>query len=34
MRVSETGLVFFDDVFVPDDCLLGGEEGTYSIIPR
>ncbi len=32
IRASETGLVFFDDVFVPDDCLLGGEEGTYPII--
>ncbi len=32
IRASETGLIFFDDVFVPDDCLLGGEEGTYPII--
>jgi len=32
IRASETGLIFFDDLFVPDDCLLGGEEGTYPII--
>lgn len=32
IRCSETGLIFFDDVFVPDDCLLGGEEGTYPVI--
>ena len=32
IRASETGLIFFDEVFVPDDCLLGGEEGTYPII--
>lgn len=32
IRSSETGLIFFDDVFVPDDCLLGGTEGTYPVI--
>jgi butyryl-CoA dehydrogenase len=32
IRASETGLLFLDDLFVPDDCLLGGEEGTYPVI--
>lgn len=32
IRASETGLIFLDDVFVPDDCLLGGREGTYPVI--
>ena len=32
VRASETGLIYLENVFVPDDCLLGGVEGTYSII--
>lgn len=32
IRASETGLIHIDDAFVPDDCLLGGQEGTYPII--
>ena len=32
IRASETGLIYLENVFVPDDCLLGGVEGTYSII--
>lgn len=32
IRASETGLIFIDDLFVPDACLLGGAEGTYPII--
>ena len=32
IRASETGLIHIDDLFVPDDCLLGGREGTYPII--
>jgi butyryl-CoA dehydrogenase len=32
IRASETGLLHFDDVFVPDDCLLGGRVGTYPVI--
>jgi butyryl-CoA dehydrogenase len=32
IRGSETGLIYLDDVFVPDDCLLGGSEGTYPVI--
>ena len=32
IRASETGLIHLDDVFVPDDCLLGGSEGTYPVI--
>lgn len=32
IRASETGLIYIDDLFVPDDCLLGGREGTYPII--
>jgi butyryl-CoA dehydrogenase len=32
LRCSETGLIHLDEVFVPDDCLLGEREGTYPII--
>lgn len=32
IRSSETGLIYISDAFVPDDCLLGGETGTYPII--
>ncbi|MBL6598473.1 MAG: acyl-CoA dehydrogenase family protein [Alphaproteobacteria bacterium] len=32
IRASETGLIHIEDAFVPDDCLLGGEIGTYPII--
>ncbi|TNE42316.1 MAG: acyl-CoA dehydrogenase, partial [Alphaproteobacteria bacterium] len=32
IRSSETGLIYINDAFVPDDCLLGGETGTYPII--
>jgi len=32
IRASETGLIFIDNLFVPDDALLGGQEGTYPII--
>ncbi|WP_443023731.1 acyl-CoA dehydrogenase family protein [Sneathiella sp.] len=32
IRSSETGLIFINDAFVPDDCLLGGETGTYPVI--
>lgn len=32
IRSSETGLIYIEDAFVPDDCLLGGEIGTYSIV--
>jgi len=32
IRGSETGLIYLEDVFVPDDCLLGGSEGTYPVI--
>lgn len=32
IRASETGLIQFDDVFVPDAGLLGGREGTYPLI--
>ena len=32
LKGSETGLLYIEDLFVPDDCLLGGEEGTYPII--
>lgn len=28
IRASETGLIHIDQAFVPDDCLLGGAEGT------
>jgi alkylation response protein AidB-like acyl-CoA dehydrogenase len=32
IRASETGQVFFEDVFIPEDALLGGQEGTYKVI--
>ncbi len=32
IRSSETGLIHIEDAFVPDDCLLGGETGTYGIV--
>jgi alkylation response protein AidB-like acyl-CoA dehydrogenase len=32
IRSSETGLIHIDNVFVPDDGLLGEREGTYSLI--
>ncbi|MGA8991027.1 MAG: acyl-CoA dehydrogenase family protein [Rhodoplanes sp.] len=32
IRASETGLIALDDVFVPDEGLLGGREGTYPLI--
>ena len=32
IRASETGLIYIEDAFVPDDCLLGGVEGTYPVI--
>lgn len=32
IRASETGLVDLDDVFVAEECLLGGREGTYPVI--
>jgi alkylation response protein AidB-like acyl-CoA dehydrogenase len=32
IRASETGLIQFDDAFVPDEALLGGREGTYPVI--
>ncbi len=32
IRASETGLINITDAFVPDDCLLGGREGTYPVI--
>ncbi len=32
IRASETGLIHIEDAFVPDDCLLGGVEGTYPVI--
>jgi len=32
IRASETGLIYIEDAFVPDDCLLGGETGTYPVI--
>ncbi len=32
IRCSETGLIYIRDAFVPDDCLLGGREGTYPVI--
>lgn len=32
IRASETGLIFFDGVEVPDTALLGGEVGTYPVI--
>ena len=32
IRASETGLIHIDDLFVPEDCLLGEREGTYPVI--
>ena len=32
IRASETGLIHITDAFVPDECLLGGREGTYPVI--
>ncbi len=32
IRSSETGLIYIEDAFVPDDCLLGGRIGTYPVI--
>jgi len=32
IKASETGLIFIEDLFVPDDALLGGREGTYPVI--
>lgn len=32
IRASETGLIHIEDAYVPDDCLLGGLEGTYPVI--
>lgn len=32
IKASETGLIYIEDAFVPDDCLLGEREGTYPII--
>lgn len=32
LKGSETGLLYIEDLFVPDDCLLGHSEGTYPII--
>lgn len=32
IRASETGLIHIEDAFVPDNCLLGGIEGTYPVI--
>ena len=32
IRASETGLIYIQDAFVPDDCLLGGRTGTYPVI--
>ena len=32
IRSSETGLIYIEDAFVPDDCLLGGRVGTYPVI--
>ncbi len=32
IRGSETGLILLDDVFVPDDCLLGERLGTYPVL--
>jgi alkylation response protein AidB-like acyl-CoA dehydrogenase len=32
IRGSETGLVYLEDVFIPDDNLLGGRTGTYPVI--
>jgi alkylation response protein AidB-like acyl-CoA dehydrogenase len=32
IRSSETGLIALEDVFLPEDALLGGREGTYPVI--
>ena len=32
LKGSETGLLAFDELFVPDDRLLGGRTGTYPVI--
>ena len=32
IRASETGAIYLDDVMVPGDCLLGGQEGSYRHI--
>ncbi|MCC5988545.1 MAG: acyl-CoA dehydrogenase family protein [Pararhodobacter sp.] len=32
IRGSETGLIYIEDAFVPDDCLLGEVTGTYPVI--
>ncbi len=32
IRSSETGLIHITDAFVPDDCLLGHQTGTYPVI--
>lgn len=32
IKASETGLIYIEDAFVPDDCLLAGREGTYPVI--
>jgi|TARA_R110002096_G_scaffold395124_2_gene590441 butyryl-CoA dehydrogenase len=32
IRASETGLIFIEDLFVPDENLLGAREGTYPVI--
>lgn len=32
IRASETGLLHIEDVFVPDDCVLGERLGTYPVI--
>jgi len=32
IRASETGLIHLENILVPDDCLLGGSEGTYPVI--
>lgn len=32
IRASETGLIHLEDVFVPDDFVLGGRLGTYPVI--
>lgn len=32
IRGSETGLLFIENVFIPDDCLLGARTGTYPTL--
>ena len=32
LKGSETGFLCIEDLFVPDDCLLGHAEGTYPVI--